>query len=193
MNLLDNLNDMQKKAVTTTEGPVLVLAGAGSGKTTVLVSRLAYILSVRNVSPYRTLAITFTNKAANEMKARIKAKIGDIAEHMWIGTFHSVCVRILRSTIELLGYGRDFLIYDTNDTKLIVKECLNELNLSDKNFPVRDVMSAISRAKDDMLTPEVYTEINKNNYRNVIIGRIYGLYQQKLKKNNAVSNVLLWI
>jgi len=187
MNLLDNLNDMQKKAVTTTEGPVLVLAGAGSGKTTVLVSRLAYILSVRNVSPYRTLAITFTNKAANEMKARIKAKIGDIAEHMWIGTFHSVCVRILRSTIELLGYGRDFLIYDTNDTKLIVKECLNELNLSDKNFPVRDVMSAISRAKDDMLTPEVYTEINKNNYRNVIIGRIYGLYQQKLKKNNAVD------
>ena len=187
MNLLDNLNEMQKKAVTTTDGPLLILAGAGSGKTTVLVSRLAYILSEKNVSPYRILAITFTNKAANEMKERIRAKIGDIAEHMWIGTFHSVCVRILRSNIAYIGYRSDFLIYDTNDSKLVIKECLKELNADDKEYTVRAVMSEISNAKDSLQPPEIYKQLHAADIKKRKIGEIYELYQKKLKKNNALD------
>lgn len=187
MDLFGNLNEMQKKAVTATEGPVLVLAGAGSGKTTVLVARLAYILSELNVSPYRVLAITFTNKAAGEMKERIKTKIGAVADQMWIGTFHSMCVRMLRSCIDLIGFDRDFVIYDTNDSKMIIKECMKELNISDKNFPVKTVMNAISRAKDDIMTPEIFESVYKNDLRMSTISRIYHLYQKKLKKNNAVD------
>ena len=187
MDLLENLNEMQKKAVTETEGPLLILAGAGSGKTTVLVSRLAYILSEKNVSPYRILAITFTNKAANEMKERIQAKIGAVAENMWIGTFHSVCARILRSNISYIGYRNDFLIYDTNDSKFVIKECMKELNISDKTFPVRDVMSEISRAKDSVQSPEAYMTIHASDFRKKPIALIYELYQKKLKKNNALD------
>ena len=123
MKYLRGLNDMQKQAVMTTEGPLLVLAGAGSGKTTVLVNRLAYILSEKKVSPYRVLAITFTNKAANEMKQRTKSKVGEIADNMWISTFHSMCVRILRNCIDLIGYSSSFVIYDTQDQKTLIKEC----------------------------------------------------------------------
>ena len=187
MDLLSNLNDMQKKAVLTTEGPVLILAGAGSGKTTVLVSRLAYILSEKNASPYSILAITFTNKAANEMKERIRAKIGDVADQMWIGTFHSMCVRILRSNIELLGYNKDFIIYDSSDTKLLYKECYKDLNIDDKKFPPKMVSYEISKAKDDVINPEVYRKVNGNDFRLKTIADIYALYQQKLKKNNAVD------
>ena len=118
-NILDKLNDRQKEAVLTTEGPVLVLAGAGSGKTTVLVNRIAYMISQKHIKPWNILAITFTNKAANEMKERIERLLGDTAKDMWIGTFHSVCVKILRTCIDLLGYNRDFVIYDTvNETFL---------------------------------------------------------------------------
>ena len=120
--ILEGLNDRQLEAVTTTEGPVLVIAGAGSGKTTVLVRRIAYIISELKVSPYNILAITFTNKAATEMKNRIEDMLGSVAENMWVGTFHSRCVRILRTCIDRLGYGRDFLIYDSADTKTLLKE-----------------------------------------------------------------------
>ncbi len=187
MSKFGNLNDMQLEAVKTTEGPVLILAGAGSGKTTVLVNRLAYLMSEHNVNPYRILAITFTNKAASEMKERIIAKIGPVADNMWIGTFHSMCVRILRADIEKLGYDRDFVIYDTSDTKTLVKECMNELDINEKTFPVRMLMSTISRAKDDVMSPEVFKKVYKNDFRMSIIASVYELYQRKLKKNNALD------
>ena len=187
MSDLKKLNNMQQKAVKTTEGPVLILAGAGSGKTTVLVNRLAYILSTLNVNPYRVLAITFTNKAAGEMKERIRASIGAVADNMWIGTFHSMCVRILRNDIERLGYDRDFVIYDTTDSKAVIKECLSELNISEKLFPLRSIMSAISRAKDDIMTPEIYEKIYRGDFKQNIIAQIYKLYQKKLLKNNALD------
>ncbi len=187
MSFFSNLNDMQQLAVKTTEGPVLILAGAGSGKTTVLVNRLSYIMSEMKVSPYRILAITFTNKAALEMKTRIKAQIGDVAENMWIGTFHSMCVRILRADIERLGYEKDFVIYDTTDSKSLIKECMKELDISEKTYPVRSVMSTISRAKDDVMSPEVFEKVYKNDYRMHIISQVYSLYQRKIKKNNALD------
>ena len=187
MSVFSNLNDMQKLAVKTTEGPVLILAGAGSGKTTVLVNRLSYIMAEMQVSPYRILAITFTNKAALEMKTRIKAQIGEVAENMWIGTFHSMCVRILRADIEKLGYDRDFVIYDTTDSKALIKECMKELDISEKTYPLRSVMSTISRAKDDVMTPETFAKVYENDYRMTIISKVYSLYQQKIKKNNALD------
>ena len=150
-DLLDKLNDRQKEAVLATEGPVLVLAGAGSGKTTVLVNRIAYMISDKHIKPWNILAITFTNKAANEMKTRVENLLGEIAKNMWVGTFHSVCVRILRSCIDLLGYSRDFVIYDTSDTRTLMKECLRELNIDEKSFPVRNVLSIISNAKNDLM------------------------------------------
>ena len=187
MSVFSNLNDMQKLAVKTTEGPVLILAGAGSGKTTVLVNRLSYIMSEMNVNPYRILAITFTNKAALEMKTRIKTRIGEVADNMWIGTFHSMCVRILRSDIDRLGYDKDFVIYDTTDSKSLVKECMKELDLSEKTYPVRSLMTTISRAKDDVMTPETFAKVYENDYRMTVISKVYSLYQQKIKKNNALD------
>ncbi len=187
MTTFTNLNDMQHEAVITTEGPVLILAGAGSGKTTVLVNRLAYLLSEHKINPYRILAITFTNKAATEMKERITQQIGEVADHMWIGTFHSVCVRILRCDIERLGYEKDFVIYDTQDAKALIKECMNELDINEKTFPVRSLMSQISRAKDDVMSPDVFAKVYKNDFRMKIIASVYELYQKKLKKNNALD------
>ena len=142
---LSNLNDMQKKAVLQTDGPVLILAGAGSGKTTVLVNRIAYIIETKNVRPYNIMAITFTNKAANEMKERVERACGNLSRDMWLCTFHSACVRILRSHIALLGYNNDFVIYDTSDTKTLLKECYKELDIDEKNFPFRAVVSIISK------------------------------------------------
>lgn len=185
--MLENLNDMQREAVLATEGPVLVLAGAGSGKTTVLVNRIAYMIEEKNISPYSILAITFTNKAANEMKERIGALLGETARNMWIGTFHSVCVKILRTCIDLLGYSRDFVIYDSSDTKTVMKECLKELELDDRTFPVRNVLSIISSAKNDMIDPATFENIYKGNYRMAVISKIYRLYQEKLRKNNALD------
>ena len=184
---LDGLNDKQREAVTSTEGPVLVLAGAGSGKTTVLVSRIAYILETKNVSLYNILAITFTNKAANEMKTRIEKMIGDGAKKMWVSTFHSACVKILRSSVECLGFTKSFVIYDSDDSKTLIKECMKELNLDDKVFPVRSIMSHISKAKDELFSPEEYMVRNMKDYRLSKIAAVYSLYQQKLKKNNALD------
>lgn len=186
-NMLDKLNERQKEAVLATEGPVLVLAGAGSGKTTVLVNRIAYMISEKHIRPWNILAITFTNKAAREMKDRIERLLGDTAKDMWIGTFHSVCVRILRSCIDLLGYSRDFVIYDTADTKTVMKECLRELDIDEKSFPVRNVLSIISNAKNDLMDAATFENIYKSDYRMSIIARIYYRYQTKLRKNNAVD------
>lgn len=186
-NMLDKLNERQKEAVLATEGPVLVLAGAGSGKTTVLVNRIAYMISEKHIRPWNILAITFTNKAAREMKDRIERLLGDTAKDMWIGTFHSVCVRILRSCIDLLGYSRDFVIYDTADTKTVMKECLRELDIDEKSFPVRNVLSIISNAKNDLMDATTFENVYKSDYRMSIIAKIYYRYQTKLRKNNAVD------
>lgn len=187
MNYLDRLNEKQCEAVKTTEGQVLVLAGAGSGKTTVLVNRLAYILAEKKVSPYSILAITFTNKAANEMKQRIKAKVGEIADNMWISTFHSMCVRILRSCIDLIGYSRSFVIYDTADQKALIKECMKELNIDEKNIEIKAITSGIGRAKDNLQTPEMYRAENASDFRFRSVADIYALYQERLRKNNALD------
>ena len=185
--ILEKLNDSQREAVMATEGPVLVLAGAGSGKTTVLTSRIAYMIAEKNINPWNILAITFTNKAANEMKTRIERLLGDMSASIWAGTFHSVCVRILRTCIDLLGYSRDFVIYDTQDTRTLMKECIRELNLDEKNFPPRNVLSIISNAKNDLMDAPTFENVYQSDYRMSIISRIYFRYQTKLRKNNAVD------
>ena len=186
-NDFQKMNDRQQEAIFTTEGPLLLLAGAGSGKTTVLVNRIAYMISEKHIRPWNNIAITFTNKAAREMKDRIERLLGDTAKDMWIGTFHSVCVRILRSCIDLLGYSRDFVIYDTADTKTVMKECLRELDIDEKSFPVRNVLSIISNAKNDLMDAATFENVYKSDYRMSIIAKIYYRYQTKLRKNNAVD------
>ena len=184
---LTGLNNMQKQAVQKTDGPVLILAGAGSGKTTVLVNRIAYIIETKNIHPYNILAITFTNKAANEMKDRVNAIIGDLSKDMWICTFHSACVRILRSHIGVLGFSQSFVIYDSSDTKTVMKDCYKELDIDEKNYPLRLVSSVISKAKDEMLSPNDFYKEAFGDYRKTRIGEIYELYQKKLKANNALD------
>ena len=184
---LDGLNDKQREAVLQTDGQVLVLAGAGSGKTTVLVTRLAYILETKNVRPSEILAITFTNKAAAEMRERIEAKIGSSAHNMWIATFHSACVRLLRTCIERIGYDPGFVIYDTADSKTVLKECMKELNLDEKIFPIRQLQAEIGRAKDNMQDPDAYDMVYGTDFRKRTVAEIYKKYQEKLKKNNALD------
>lgn len=184
---LDKLNDKQKEAVINTEGPLLILAGAGSGKTTVLVNRIAYMLEEKKVLPYNILAITFTNKAANEMKTRIEKMIGDKARDMWISTFHSSCVRILRSSIERLGFSSNFVIYDSDDSKTVIKECLKELNLDDKMFTPRMIEAKISSAKDSLIGYEEFGVMYNKDYIMSRVAQVYELYQKKLKKNNALD------
>ncbi len=187
MELLEGLNDKQKEAVINTEGPCLVIAGAGSGKTKVLTHKIAYLITEKNVKPWNILAITFTNKAANEMKERIGNLIGEGINDMWVGTFHSICLRVLRRYIERLGYNSDFLIFDTSDQKALVKECLKEANLDDKIFTDRGVLAEISNAKNEMLTPTQYKLRANGEYRKEKIAEIYEKYQVKLQKNNAVD------
>ena len=191
---LDHLNDMQKKAITKTEGPVLILAGAGSGKTTVLVNRIAYIIETKNIRPHNIMAITFTNKAANEMKERVARAIGDLSKDMWLCTFHTACVRILRSHIKLLGMDPSFVIYDSADSKTLLKECYKELDIDEKNYPIRSVMSIISKAKDAVQTPELFKMVYQNDFRMQKVSEIYTLYQKKLRANNAVDfdDILLY-
>jgi len=181
------LNDKQKEAVYQTNGPVLILAGAGSGKTTVLVNRIAYLLGGVGASPYGILAITFTNKAAEELKNRLSSLLGPAAEGVWASTFHSACVKFLRRDIEKLDYPKQFNIFDRADQLTVVKECLKELNLSDKEYPPKLVLSAIGRAKDELLTPKEYEQISANDYRLQKIAKIYQLYQSKLKKYGALD------
>lgn len=220
------MNEMQRKAVFKTQGPILILAGAGSGKTTVLINRIAFLLRFGNafyeqaadytqedgalllraaedssvawqevsraahavpVNPWNVLAITFTNKAANELKERLSAMLDDDGARVNAGTFHYICLRILRREIDALGYRAGFTIYDTDDGIRVVKDCLVELNLSDKMFPPKTVLNQISRAKDSMLSPDAYLEQNESDFRLKVIGGIYALYQKKLKEANAVD------
>ena len=186
-NLIEGLNDKQKEAVLATEGPCLVIAGAGSGKTKVLTHKIAYLISEKNVKPYNILAITFTNKAASEMKQRVEKIVGDVAQEMWMGTFHSICVRILRRFIDRIGFDTSFLIFDTSDQKTVVKECLKALNIDDKAFSDRSVLSEISNAKNEMLTPKAYQAKYSGEFRKEKIGQVYELYQKRLRENNAID------
>ena len=185
--LIEGLNDRQKEAVLATEGPCLVIAGAGSGKTKVLTHKIAYLMKEKYIKPWNILAITFTNKAANEMKERVEKLVGEAAKDMWIGTFHSICVRILRKYIDRLGFEHSFLIFDTTDQRTLIKECMKTLKIDDKMFTDRSVLSEISNAKNEMLEPKAYQTKYAGDYRKEIIGRIYELYQQRLKENNAID------
>ena len=224
------LNDMQRKAVFTVDGPLLILAGAGSGKTTVLVKRIAFIIKYGNAyaseyvpfdvserdvarledainypkeeiiplldqfatnacAPWRMLAITFTNKAAGEIKSRINSQLGDsnIANEIWSGTFHSICLRILRVHGEKIGYAQGFSIYDQDDSKKAITTCMKDLDIDVKSLPVKSVQHLISRAKDRMITPEAFYQEAGNDYRLKQIGRVYEAYQQKLRASNALD------
>ena len=187
MDLLTELNNKQKEAVLATDGPCLVIAGAGSGKTKVLTHKIAYLIEDKNVKPWSILAITFTNKAANEMKERIAKLIGESSNDMWMGTFHSICVRILRKYIDRVGYSSDFVIFDTSDQKTLVKQCIKQLNLDDKIFTERGVLSEISNAKNEMLTPTQYNLKTNGELRKQKIAEVYEIYQRKLKENNALD------
>ena len=185
--LLDGLNDMQRQAVLATDGPLLVLAGAGSGKTTVLTKRIAYILALKKARPWEILAITFTNKAAKEMSDRIAALVPDSASDMWIKTFHSACLRILRKDIDRLGYTSNFNIYDTSDQKRLVKECIKDSMLSEDMYPVKSVMFVISDCKNKGITPDEYLQNNDGDFRAKGYGKIFRRYTNRLKENNALD------
>ncbi len=185
--LLSKLNTVQREAVTTTAGPLLVLAGAGSGKTRVLTYRIAYLISEKHIAPENILAITFTNKAAAEMKSRLEDLVGSEAAFIWARTFHSACVRFLRRDIEKIGYKQDFTIYDAAEQKAIIRECLKALNLDDKTYPVSACLSNISAAKNAMLTPEAFQEQNRGNFRMEGYCKVYTRYQAQLEKYNAVD------
>lgn len=188
MDFTKGLNDKQKEAVLHTEGPLLILAGAGSGKTRVLTHRIAYLVENKRVKPWSILAITFTNKAAKEMKERIGNLIPqDAVEEMWVSTFHSMCVRILRRYGERLGYSRFFTIYDTADQKTLIKESLKALDINEKNFPVGVVMGGISSYKNRLQTPELATINAGEDYKAKQMAKIYTYYQKKLKENNAMD------
>ena len=183
---IDSLNDKQKEALLYNEGPLLILAGAGSGKTKVVTSKIAYLIE-NEVPSWRILAITFTNKAAREMRERVAMLIDEDVSPMWIGTFHAICVRILRKNIEYLGYGSNYNIYDRADQNTIIKESYKELNINKEIYNSRTVLSKISSWKNEELTPSEVLDSNKENIFNYNAGKIYEFYQNKLKENNALD------
>lgn len=184
---MEGLNNFQEEACSYTEGPLLILAGAGSGKTRVLTHRIAHLIEDKSVNPYNILAITFTNKAANEMRDRVDRIVGYGAESVWVSTFHSMCVRILRRHMEVLGGNNNFTIYDTDDQKTVVREVLKLLNLDTKQYPERGMLSAISKAKEEYLSPDRYEEQQGHNFRSLKIAEVYREYQKRMKLNNALD------
>ena len=187
LDLKNLLNKEQYEGATTVEGQVLILAGAGSGKTRVLTHRIAHMVEDLNIAPYNILAITFTNKAAKEMKDRVKALIGESAENMWISTFHSTCVRILRREIDKIGYKSSFTIYDSSDQKTLIKECMKTVNINDKDISEQEIISKIGKAKDRMQSSRSYKLEHESNFRENKIADVYELYQKRLKENNALD------
>ena len=201
-NLLSSLNEVQREAVQHTEGPLLILSGAGSGKTRVITHRIAYLLEHHDVSPFRILAVTFTNKAAREMKDRLDVLVeGSVSRDLWVATFHATCARILRRDIEKLGrnaetesvprskdpaYTRDFTIFDTGEQATLVKDVLRQLNYSDKQYNPRAILSHISRAKNESISPEAYRHI-ADGYFDRIVSEVYVLYQDALRLNNSLD------
>ena len=187
LDLKNLLNKEQYEGATTIEGQVLILAGAGSGKTRVLTHRIAHMVEVLNIAPYNILAITFTNKAAKEMKDRVRMLIGEFAENMWISTFHSTCVRILRREIDKIGYRSSFTIYDSSDQKMLVKECMKAVNINDKDISEQEIINKIGKAKDRMQSARSFKLENESNFRENKIADVYEIYQKKLKENNALD------
>ncbi len=187
MSIYDTLNPKQKEAVLHTDGPLLILAGAGSGKTRVLTHRIAYLIDECGVNPWNIMAITFTNKAAGEMRERVDNLVGFGAESIWVSTFHSSCVRILRRHIESLGYTTSFSIYDSDDQKTLMRQVFKTLDIDTKQFKERSVLSAISSAKDKLITPEEFLLNAGGDFREKKAGEIYKEYQKQLKKNNALD------
>ena len=187
MTLVDGLNKEQQEAVLTTEGPLLILAGAGSGKTRVLTHRTAYLIEEKGVNPYNILAITFTNKAAGEMRDRIDQMVGYGSESIWVSTFHSTCVRILRRYIDRLGYGTNFTIYDAEDQKTLIKDICKRLEIDTKIHKEKMFLSVISSAKDEMIGPIEFENNAAGDYAKRIQAQVYREYQQALKMNNALD------
>ncbi len=184
--LLSGLNEEQQEAVKATDGPLLIMAGAGSGKTRVLTHRIAYLMVEKEVAPWNILAITFTNKAAREMKDRVSAILGGAAEDIWISTFHSMCVRILRRDIDRMGFNRNFSILDTTDQLSVIKNILKEKNIDPKKFDPRTILGTISSAKNELQTPEEYEKTAGGMYEQ-IVSDVYKLYQKRLRKNQALD------
>lgn len=184
---LDGLNDCQKRAVKRTEGPLLIIAGAGSGKTRVLTNRIAYLIDDCGVAPYNILAITFTNKAAREMRERVDATVGQQAGEVWVSTFHSTCVRILRRYIDRIGYSNTFTIYDTDDVKSVIKDICKKFNIDTKMLKEKTIMNAISHAKDELMSPDQMELEAGGDYNGKRIANVYREYQKTLKLNNALD------
>ena len=187
MDKYDTLNEQQRQAVFQAEGPVLILAGAGSGKTRVLTHRIAYLTEELMVPSYHILAITFTNKAAKEMKERVEALVGGEASSMWISTFHSACIRILKRHAKELGYTDGFTIYDPEDQKAVLRRIFKEQNINEKMFTPRNVLAAISNAKDELLGPNAYAAQAKGDMFKEKTALIYGQYQKILRENQAMD------
>ena len=187
MDLESLLNKEQYEGASTINGQVLILAGAGSGKTRVLTYRMAHMIEDLSIPPYKILAITFTNKAAKEMKDRVKALVGERADNMWISTFHSTCVRILRREADKIGYKKNFTIYDTSDQKTLIADCMKKLNIDSKDIDHKEILGKIGRAKDRMQSPESYKREFESNYRENKIADVYVMYQKSLKENNAMD------
>ena len=187
MDYIKGLNDRQKEAVLHTEGPLLIMAGAGSGKTRVVTHKIAYLIKERDVFPGNILAITFTNKAASEMKERAAQLLNENVDSMWIGTFHSICVRILRRDIDKLGYDRSFSIYDRDDQITLMKECIKELDVDKDMYKESAILSKISSLKDEQISPDEYIKENEYDFREKNIGELYSIYQRKLLEYNALD------
>ena len=187
MSIYDTLNEQQKKGVFTTDGPVLLLAGAGSGKTRVLTHRIAYLIDELGVNSWNIMAITFTNKAAGEMKERVENLVGVGSDSIWVTTFHSTCVRILRRYADRIGYDNNFAIYDTDDQKTVMKEVCKRLQIDTKQLKERTILGAISSAKDELISPPEYELNAAGDYRKQKIASAYREYQETLRKNNAMD------
>ena len=187
MSIYDTLNKEQKQAVTTVDGPLLLLAGAGSGKTRVLTHRIAYLIDEMGVRPWNILAITFTNKAAGEMRERVDNLVGFGADQIWVSTFHSACMRILRRHIDRLGFDNGFTIYDTDDQKVVVKAICKQLNIDPKLYKERDIMRAISSAKDKLVSVREYELEAIGDYNKAVYAKVYREYQEAMQKNNALD------
>ena len=186
-SIYETLNDMQQLACYHTEGPLLILAGAGSGKTRVLTHRIAYLIEEKHVNPYNIMAITFTNKAAAEMRTRVNKIVGFGAEQVWVSTFHSACVRILRRYIDRIGFKNDFSIYDTDDSKKVIREIIKGLNLDSKMYRESSVLGKISDFKNKLMTTGDVASMAQKDFKLLNISRIYNEYQDTLYKNNALD------
>ena len=187
MSIYDTLNEQQKQGVFTTEGPVLILAGAGSGKTRVLTHRVAYLIQEKGVAPWHIMAITFTNKAAGEMRQRIDDMIDYGAESIWVATFHSSCVRILRRFADRMGYATNFTIYDSDDQKTLMKDICKRLEIDTKMYKERTFLNEISSAKNELISDQEFANQAMGDFRKTRIAQVYREYQARLKQNNAMD------